>query len=217
MFLGIGFYQTSICIMEYLAYPVSTSVYSENLQFYGKDAYKLPDITVCNMNPLSARAYNHSEPSSFTSYINLFDLVDELVSDGNASGIDVVELWKAEKMAVSSYYAWVGPDYAAELGHTKEEFIASCSVLILKGMSNVKRPCLSYVKVKPFMHPRYFNCFTISTESMTIDSNIVVGYSLTFQLSNYEARFYEFMADPSKYGMGAVVTVQEHDTYPVIA
>ena len=36
-------------------------------------------------------------------------------------------------------------------------------------------------------------------------------------MANYDARFYEFMADPSKYGMGAVVTVQEHVTYLVIA
>ncbi len=202
--------------MEYLAYPLTTRVMSQNLQLEGGDAFKLPDVTICNMNPLSVRAYNESELLNFNNYMRLMNVTSGQLDYSNETVAATLELWKNDKVDAHAYYAWVGPEYASVIGHTQDELIALCKVLILKGVETVKRPCLTYVTIEQFLHPKYFNCYTLSRKYGQ-DTDIIVGYALQFQLANQESGFYKYMEDVGEYSMGALVNIHEPDTFPNMA
>ena len=210
-FLAVAVYQTSALIIDYLGYPTITRVDEHRVDLTAAGAIYLPDLLVCNLNPLSHRMYTNDSIPSVEEYT---ELVENLLSENNKSMDDAtVDMIKNYFLNVRGYYAHIGPEQARVIGHTKEEFIVSCKVLQLVAMQTIEVDCEEEGKIQLLQYPKYFNCFVISMGPQTSKA-VKVGYSVTLHLDNVDTTWHQHFPAPESFEYGAMIMLRAPKTYP---
>ena len=141
-------------ISQYLKH--STVIEISELNAFGDDyfavpeLFSLPDVTVCNQNPLTAYKYIASSKKLSDYFSSAAALMEEL---------DSMYAWKY--LSPQGFIEYLGPEEVVNSAGTGQEFIIDCS-FGYKG-HNVRFPCTdSSILVTLYPSLTYSQCYTIS-------------------------------------------------------
>ena len=84
------------------------------------------------------------------------------------------------------YYQYIGPDNAAKLSHSGDEFIVDCQILVLTLYGYQTISCDRDAQIKRYMTAEYFSCYTIGFSPELVDRISSRG----FFISGIEATIY---------------------------
>ena len=187
-FFSAAMYQSYLVVTEFLRYPKITQIQDFETSLDWDDSKQLPDLTVCNLNPLSHRAYNSQDILTFPEYVHNVtstNLTEEEKMELKKKGIDDVDEFIKERMlALHSYHNQLGFLGTQMAGHYQDEFIVTCKKLVVKGNNILEKDCSNSVDINFMDHPKYFNCYTFAMRNHSLDA---LGFALTLHLANYNS------------------------------
>ncbi len=230
--VGLALAQTTTLLTDFVTYPYITSVTEQELNFSNHNV-ELPSLTVCNLNPLSDRAYTNHDVISFQRYTEKIqaEMDDHLTSIENLKNAitmqsnQSVQLMKERLKlmqkflarmyqryeSLGGYHSYILPQNARDVGHTQEEFIARCKILFRSGLDMGEGDCSKLGTITMLPHAKYFNCYTIQVGEQLPDE-IIIGYSVTLHLRNYGNRWYSFVKDQRQARLGGLVALHQPGT-----
>ena len=189
-FLCVTAYHVYILTCVYFEYDsvISTEEYNVDLTGSTPEAVRLPDMTFCNMNPFAVDTRSITDIPSLGSYNQR---VRDLTKCVNCSTEDQNSFWalRVALQTTSGYYMHIGEKNASRLSHSKDEFLASCTVEMLSGMDPRKLPCEFIANIVRYFDFMYYNCYTLTLPLATatdLYSGVVVVLHLNNQLDIIE-------------------------------
>ena len=219
-FLSIAVYISFSLSSDYFKYRSVTSLREYNIDVSGSSStsVRLPDITLCNMNPFSISTYNLTDELSLEKYHKKV-LSMTICDNCSAEQTQRMEELKAELLTTSGYYIQIDSKNARRVSHKKEAFIASCYISILSGMHPRRVPCNGIVEIQNYYDHRYYNCFTLKVAQST-SHDLYHGVILVLQLNNNlqvveQQQFLTPHIIPGQ-ASGAVMLLHQQDQLPMM-
>ncbi len=230
---GICVCQVWVILTDYFEYSAVVTVTESQLDLT-KGNVQLPNILVCNMNPLQSEVDQYEESSDNKKYyieedfMNVQEFLTELeqvTSCQNKSCNTREEFIMAYIKYTSStflnYFSHVGYRATTILSHQKENFIIHCKLHLDVGGLSCETDCedaglVGLVQLKSYLKIQYGMCTTISFNYN--DTVKITGISLTLHLDNFNDQFRksEYFGINGNKGSGALVSLYEPGTYPMI-
>ena len=219
-FLAIAIYLSFLLLSDYLEYRSVTSLREYNIDVSGStsDSVRLPDITLCNMNPFSISTYNMTDVLSLEHYHKKV-LSMTICDNCTAEETKKMEELRSELLTTSGYYIEIKSENARRVSHKKEGFIASCHISILSGMHPRRLPCEGIVEIHDYSDYMYYNCFTLKVSQPT-SRDLYHGMILVLQLNNHrdiieQQQFLTPHIIPGQTS-GAVMLLHQQDQLPMM-
>ena len=221
--LGLGamtIFNVYIVVEDYLHYPIVSYSYERslfNVSFDDSWQRGLPEMTVCNRDPLQ------SESDKFPDLVHVEDYIETVEqayeefkanSSVEESGDKELKEIIYNMKAYQGYFQYIGKEKASMLGHQQERFIAHCSLLFETTAS--ERRTTDCTKITQFVSPEFFNCYTISfnRESNDVDG-IPIGMSLLLFLDHQPKVIDPFdRTDDVLQGRGARISYHDPNALP---
>ena len=161
-----------VVAMRYLQYSTSTKISEKHLVEIAMDRdrlMELPTISVCNLNPLpsdegAARKHHITTWSTYSQTMQAETI--KFVEQKEKEGFDVkedVDLVQSLSYLLSyrGYFQHIGTHNASLVGHSKDNLIISCAILVHVSATERKRvPCNQSI-ITRFVTPEFFNCRSI--------------------------------------------------------
>ena len=219
-FISMAVYQTCLLTREYLEYPTIVSIKERNLDLVGAthQAIRLPDITLCNMNPFAVDTRNITSLPSLESY---YLRVREITECTSCTQEEQNSLWELRQalQTTSGYYTHIGRNNVQRISHREDMFLASCTLEVAKGMNARKVRCERIATIERYIDSMYYNCYTLQIPPAT-PTDIVWGVVVVLHLNNHHdiLEQQKYLASHYMPGQmaGAVMAFHEHDQEPVL-
>lgn len=201
-------------LIDYLNMSTVSNISQLNIASYVSDGGgdTLPDITVCNLNPISS-----TNITNFLDVKNFYEMVENRTSCNNCSREKQKPYLKLRRELLNprGYFQYVGTMNGTLIGHQEEALIADCLILLFDGYAVDELPCGKAATISLLNIPSYFNCYHISTD-LQMDELFVGGFSLVLHLDNTASEKHgqlsSYFEDTS--GRGALVLPHISGTWP---
>ena len=187
VYCSIAWYHGTSIVNDYLRYPINTSWLSSKTTDFSFSTLKPPDLTICNLNPISsyyAQRAGYSESilsiSRYVEIVRQYDDYPKLHSDLAVSDI---------LLTIFGYYQNIGQNSSTILGHEKNNLILSCYTELFDGFASQFVPCERLVTITQTSYPALFNCYTVHesvTEEKYSGGGAVGGYEMVLHFDNYD-------------------------------
>ena len=219
-FLSIASHQAYLLTADYVEHTTIVSIKEHHVDLTGAtpEAVRLPDITFCNMNPFGVDTENFSDIPSLYSY---HQRVLEVTECDGCSLEKRKSLWelRVALQTTRGYYIHVGKINAQRLSHTKDQFLASCTVEMLSGMDPRKLPCEHIAIFDYYFDFMYYNCYTLRIP-MATSTDLYSGVLVVLHLNNYQNVIKQQQYLNSRYMpgqmSGAVMVFHHQNQIPVL-
>ena len=198
--LGVSMFVCTKLIRQYLEFTKVIKV--KDLNAFGDDYYNymdmftLPDITICNQNPLTA--YSGYDGISWQEYI---EKISPSLKDENIT-------MKGRYLSARGYLEYIGP-HAVVNNQNRHKFVIDCNY---KFWGDNRYSCEDAFKITPLPSVLYSQCYTVSVNH-TYDYPAVL-LSLTLYLDEMNAPLINHVAE-TRATRGAVVFVHGRGQMPV--
>ena len=194
--LYVSFTQTICLVQQYLQY--STVIDIEEINGFNeyhkyKEMFALPDVTVCNQNPLTA--YSGYTGITWKDYI-------EMVSSISSENIE------GKHRAPKGYVEYLGPQ-AVVNDSSKHKFIIDC---VYRHTLKRKKyhECRNATTLRYFPSAIYGQCYTVS-----LNKRRPMELLLTLYLGEVNAPMMPYVAE-NRASQGVTVAIHEHRTMPIL-
>ena len=150
--LGFSMFICIKLISQYLEYTKiikikDLNVFGDDYMNY-KDMFTLPDITICNQNPLTA--YTGYDGISWQEYIAM---ISPSLKDAN-------QTMRGRYLSPTGYLEYIGPQ-AVVNNHNWHDFVTDCNHEYM--LDNSRYPCEDAFTFTPLPNALYSQCYTVST------------------------------------------------------
>ena len=213
LFLSIG--NTAILTVSYLKRTPAMYI-KEGLMTpqIDKDQNSIPAVTVCNVHPLSKR--KSDDVISFSQYVSYIERTIDDVPNITESSKSILDRHKSEIISPIGYYQFLGTENASKIGHSFNEFVVVCEVMMVQATKTYFRPCAGLVNITLDRDPNFFNCYTIQPADQTA-LDLVMGYSLVLYVdADYSWVESAYTTNPMKYGKGAIFDMHQPNAKPSV-
>ena len=133
-----------------------------------------PDTTFCNLNPFRSGyetiVKNENIPR-IHEYLNL-------LYQFNQSHQHIYESFAKKLNSPLGYFQYIGPENAAKLSHSAEDFIVDCQILAGGPFGFQTIPCNRDKQIKRYLTAEYFSCYTVGFSSEMIHLFLEQGLSV---------------------------------------
>ena len=188
-FLSVAATQVYYLLSEFLNFPSTTNLKEEVLT--ANNLYKIipPQITICNIHPLSSDAQAISEKNNIPTVIEYLDKLENLRDCSSCTEIEQQELNDLIKRGntAEGYYQYIGPEAASQLSHQQGSMIVNCNVNLLYGYWAQPAPCIAaggLTTESKWFSSSHFNCYKyVIHNEKTILTDI--GLSLVIYLDTF--------------------------------
>ena len=163
---SVAFFQLISLLITFFSHPTTTKV--KEVQ----QAPEYPDVTLCNLNPLTKTLSSNITPDDYSkkllhfamTEINVddFDYFDQLLPEVNLTEQELLAI-SSTVFSASGYYQsfpFLSLDINRQIGDIAKVVFTDC-VFYSWDMSILKLNC-DQTTVKGFFYPEHFLCFTIS-------------------------------------------------------
>lgn len=197
--LALMLYQISTLLCEYFAYPKIT-VTSEKMLNTTDTGY-FPDIVVCNVNPISSL----NVASSIPTIEEFRDRLQNVTTCSNCTEEEQQLLAELEESLLKNgYFQYIGKDSVIDIGHDKEDLLASCHLMVIDGLTVSKISCKGKVNITLEVTPSYYNCYRMHL----LGNDSKLGISIVLYLDNVNLEKVT-SSDIIESSSGVVVTLTE--------
>ena len=185
-------------IQRYRQYPKLIKV--EDINAFGddytdySDMFSLPDVTICNQNPLTA--YNEYDSISWNQYLAI---TSPLFSDAN-------QTMRGRYLSPRGYLEHIGVEAIIE-NQAIHEFVIDCVYGYI--LDSDKIPCDHVLQMSYFPNVLYSQCYTVQLHATYIPNKI----SLTVYLDDINAAMVEYEAE-TRATRGVVVSIHGRGEIP---
>ena len=184
-FLCMTVYQVVLLAHGYLEFDTVVSTTEYNIDLIGATPRKvrLPDITYCNMNPFEIDSRNIAGIPSLESYNQRVRELTEC-DDCTPEQLESLRELRVALQSTNGYYTHIGKKNAQNLSHTRDQFIASCTVEMISGMVPRKLDCQFIAKFELYFDFVYYNCYTLRIPRAT-PTDRYIGVVVVLHLNNH--------------------------------
>lgn len=209
-------------VTDYLQYSVNIQT-SEKLD----DKFAFPDVTFCNHQPFSERAFalwrkgNVMSPTEFNRKLRIMgnSTFQSLLKQGNVEmAARYGVLYSVYFDSLKYYYQTLAPDVAEQLGHDKT-VIRNCMWLYSNtlGFGNMCKDDMW--RVERFSHRDFFNCYTIRARRKEVTDITQLGFIVYLGPTEEMGSRYRqgFLMDLYAQAFGLRVVIHEGGTIPRIS
>ncbi len=213
-FLVVAAYFSVNLIAEYVSHPTVLSVSERPIvEVIYEDNKRFPDVTVCNMNPFSSLANNVSDIITVRQYYH--DVINRTTC-GNCSEQeqDFLSNIRTELLTPEGYFQNIGSESAARIGHQAKNFIINCRIIYASGIKLHYVPCRERAIIKHFIHPRFYNCYTVQSPD---DHSFSIGIYLELHLDNFNMEPWEYLKQSNQltgHPSGVLADIHFYNTIP---
>ena len=193
-------------------YDHRTTIYYEevSLDISDPDSDDIPEITMCNIQPLSSRIGEMTDIVSFNDYLYFLE------NKFNCSNCNdsLSKSFLSQLMTTRGYFQYIGFDAAREVGHGIEDLLVDCSLLKADFTMKNVRPCEGFVKISLKQFTDIFNCYSISILKQPT-KDVYTGYSLILYTgSAYSEHAGHLGNDPSLFTNGITMSLHQPSSLP---
>ncbi len=220
---GVCIFQVWIILQDYFEYSAVMTITESQLDLT-KDDVKLPNVMICNLNPLQ------SNPGPFRNgeYVMTFDEylkeVEEATSCENRTCTRrdkfMLNYIKYSTSTFQSYFASIGFLRTAHVSHQLQNFITDCILHVEIGGFSAEDECDDIDQVQIARHFTFTKGMCTRISFNYSDTWSVTGISLILHLDNFDDHFRHselFGSSGSmNQGYGALITLYEPDTFAMI-
>ena len=212
--LSIG--HACLLLLSYIKYPSVVYMDEDVIKIRpDPDQNSVPAITVCNTQPLSKRRNQHQDIVTFLEFVDSVEAAFQKFNNSNVSFPVRWEESKNEILSLIGYYQYLGAENATKVGHSFEDFVVVCDVMVIEATQTYLKPCTGLANISLDSNSNYFNCYTINPADQT-NIPIVIGYSLVLYVGadmSWTTSPYSG-GDPLKYSKGAVYALHQPNAKP---
>ncbi len=220
LLLAMGLYQVETITSEYFSYPTITTITEETLELIGKDAVRIPDILLCNLNPHGSETSDVNGIPSVAEYTQVVENLTACDKETPCTPLkkERLALLREALMIREGYFQYIGQEAAQKVGLQLEKFMADCSVFVYTGSSSYEKACDGIIKFELHPHVSFYQCVEVHFPEQSIEQ-LIVGISFTLYLDNFIDPFNteEFFKTGkiSQQGSGVYVVLYEPGTFPI--
>ena len=214
-FLCLSLYQTTSLVMAYLKFEKVTQI-REVIFHPLNDVVNevMPELSLCNLNPLSSNMSNYQDVPTFKEYLDLMKDFSRCSNCSREIRNDMEEV-KGDIMSLIGYHQYIGFGRGTQVSQRITDFIVSCHVLVADGIMTRKVPCGH--RAIPFTSRPYFNCVNLKlNENASIKGD--VGVSLVLYLDNFDEEIDNAFDTANDVGQtsGAIMLLHEPNAIPIM-
>ena len=151
--------------------------------FFG---HHLPhDTTLCNLNPFRSGYETIMKNENIPSIPEYLKLLYQF----NQSHQRIYERFANKLSSPLGYFQYIGPENAAKLSHSAEDFIVDCQILAAGPFGFQTISCDPDKQIKRYLTAEYFSCYTVSFTSEMMhqfreQGLLVIGVEVILYLDN---------------------------------
>ena len=209
--LSVSVYHTTRLIQHFSNY--GTTVYYKE-QFLDLSEHKdndfIPEITLCNVQPLSYRAVNNSN-----GIVTFADYLDHLTNkfDCPTCSRTFPRDLEADLRTAKGYFQYIGTDDARVVGHSLDDIVIECNVMIFEAAVRKIVPCQGLVNISLKQFTDNFNCYSFSVY-MLPSNEIFAGFSLVLYAGSISLSEFVHFGDPVLSSRGMLLVIHPPSSIP---
>ena len=182
-FLSLSLIQSYQLVNEYLQFNTVTQTIEISMRPYQKEIEEiLPEINVCNLNPLSSNRSRYAGLPTLSSYYQLVRNVTACHKCDDTTRMRLESI-RADLLSPWGYYQYIGRQNAPRVGHQVDDMVVACHILVLDGVQRRKVNCGNTLRVSPYTTSFFFNCFNIKVPLGNV--SWILGMSFILYLDNF--------------------------------
>ena len=206
--LSISIFHVFNLIENFLEY--GTTIYYEEktldlLQDPNNDS--LPEITVCNIQPLSLRAVSNSV--GIPSYKNYLDMLTNKFESDASFSEDLDSRLRTHR----GYFQYIGEEDARVVGHGYEDIVVECNVILSEATVKKMLPCDGRVNVSLVQFPDLFNCYSLSVLTQSSEA-VITGFSLVLHTGAASSEQFWHVGEPTLLSKGMLLSIHPPSSLP---
>ena len=209
--LFMSVYHVTELIEAFLEYG-TTVYYNEQVVDILRDPGNaiIPEITVCNIQPLSFRAINNS--GGILSYPDYLDILTSKFHCPTCNTAFPQDL-ESQLRKFHGYFQFIGVDAAKVVGHSLEDIILEYNVISSEAATWKMLPCEGLARISLTQFSDTFNCylFTLITRSQDI---LITGVSLVLYAGSPSLNNLWWPADPTLSSKGILLAIHPPSSLP---
>ena len=165
-FLAVSISQVYFLLQEYMDYDSTTNFEETAVTYETSFKFRLPQLTVCSLSPLSSYAQDIAEQHSIPNVIAFSERIRELRKCQGCTEEEhgIINKTLDRNKTPEGYYQFIGRKNSEKLSHLEQSMFAECKVIVFSGHSLLHLPCGKAVSFEPWFSPKYFNCFTANID-----------------------------------------------------
>ena len=204
-FLATGAYQVVLLVTQFFEFPTLTNIKEGVISMNDvSSAMPPPQITVCNLNPISSYPQATGIPN-FAFYNNSLASL-KILANGEIDHVPP---------SLAQYYQFIGREASIGLGHTPQSFIVDCKLLHLEGLRFTNVDCENSINITLMSTAEYFNCYELII-SPSRHGRPVTGLEMTLYLDNAGLKGTGLNVLALDRTAGAKIFIHEPHTTPFI-